>query len=147
MSGPIETEIILRITKCFSDKYTVLTSSGKQETDLPRKTKQRLYRPDIILRDKKSDSIKYIIEIETDPVRKSIVGACILADYCMGIDQPEEKPKLLFIIGNKFTESGRKGLRQLLHFQRRGEVAEKYVRNIQLPICVDTEEEIVSRIE
>lgn len=147
MAGPIETRTITTIENRFSEKYTVLTSSKKQETDLPIKGQKILYRPDVILRDKKSDRIEYIIEIETDPVRKSIVGACILADYCVGIDQLGQKPRLFFIIGNKFSDSGRKGLKQLPHFQRRGIVAEKYIKNIQLPIIIDTEEKIVSEIQ
>jgi len=146
MAGAIEAEIITRIETLFSEKYTVSTSSGKQETGSPRNAEKVLYRPDVILRDKKSDRVKYIIEIETDPVRKALVGACILADHCMGIEQPGEKPKLLFIIGNRFTDSGIKGIRQLSHFQIRGKVAEKYMKNIQLPIIIDTQEKIVTKI-
>jgi len=42
-----------------------------------------IYRPDIILREKRNGEITHIIEVETSKAGKSVVGAAILADYCI----------------------------------------------------------------
>ena len=146
MAGKIESKIIKKIEQKFKSKYKIISSyrQGK-ENGLPVKTKEKIYFPDLILKDKKSGIIKHIIEVETDPVRKSIVGASILADYCIGLDQPRKKIRLSFIIGNKETKSGRSGLKQLPDFQKRKSIIEKYLKNIY-KVNIDIEEKITKTI-
>ena len=91
---------------------------------LPSK-KNHLYQPDVVLRDQQGGNIKYIIEIENDPVRKALIGASVLADYCVTIMNQMKKPRLIFII---YADSG---IRQIPNFQKRLDVAKKYCKNLQ----------------
>ena len=140
MAGRLEARIIKRIEEKFIDKFDIKTTRVRNETGLPEKCYKvdlddPFYFSDIIFRDKKTEKITHIIEIETDPVRKSLVGAAITADYCIGIDQPKDKVNLFFVIGKK-------GSRQIKDFKRRVPIIEKYIRYINKPVLIDTEEEI-----
>ncbi|MFQ6040706.1 MAG: hypothetical protein ACE5PV_07610 [Candidatus Poribacteria bacterium] len=68
--------------------------------------------------------IIYIIEVEagkkTEPGRKSVVGATILADYCIGLFNQDTKPCLFFIV-NKAIE----------HIKKRLEIAKRYCSNLK----------------
>ncbi len=140
MAGRLEARIINRIEEKFNDRFDIKTTRKGNDTGLPEKhikvgREKPFYFPDIIFRDKKSKKITYIIEIETDPVRKSLVGAAITADYCIGIDQPKDKIDLYFVIGKK-------GRKQLENFQNRIPIIEKYIKYINKPVLIDTEEKI-----
>ncbi len=84
-----------------------------------------LYQPDVVLRDVPSDNIKYIIEVENDPVRKALIGASILADYCAKIMNQSIKPRLIFII---YADSG---IKQIPNFVKRLDIAKQYCENLQ----------------
>ena len=101
--------------------------------------KKAFYFPDVLLIDKKSKEIKYIIEVETDPVRKALVGSAITADYCLSIDKQKRKPKMFFIIGEK-------GLNQLHNFKFRENIINKYTKNIKNSI-IGKKEDIFKKIK
>ena len=88
-------EAVLEISESFKDSYKVST----RRNNLPRPLRdEAVYRPDIIVRDNETKEIMYIIEVETsDKSGKSIVGATILADYCVGVESPKTKPTLIFV--------------------------------------------------
>lgn len=82
-----------------------------------------IYEPDIVLKDKNGTRIRFIIEIEKDPMRKSIVGAAILADY--SINQIQTNPaELIFIIYDP------KGISQIHNFKQRITIVKPYCNNI-----------------
>lgn len=143
MSGSIERKIITDICNKMRSRYPIQTSDKSvnnrfklSRTKLPQKHDVGMeYQPDMILRNKKTGKIEIIIEVETDPVRKSLVGAAVTADYCISIDQPGYKPKMLFIIGEK-------GLSQLENFKARTPLINKYVKYIKKPVRIGTEKEI-----
>ena len=140
MAGKIEGPKIKKIIEMFEGKYKIESSlscakSGCIKSALPKNSKNPddngIYEPDVILR--KNNDIEAIIEIETDPVRKTLVGACIMADYCIETDQPGEKAKLFFIIGDPRSKSGKEGLKQFPDFEKREVIAKQYVKNV----CID----------
>ena len=141
MAGPEEVRIIRRFEQEFSDKFDIETSAGKNSTWLPRTINKRLYLPDMIFRDKRTGKIVYIIEVETDPVRKALVGACIMADYCIGIDQADgnPKPKLIFVIGKK-------GEGALQNFRDRIPIMKSHISYLDKEIIIDTEERLLQLI-
>lgn len=72
------------------------------------------YRPDVIICDKKSRSIKAIIEIEQCS-RKHVVGGVITADYCMR--KEGEKPIMCVLsLNDQNTEGYRNRLKMLKHY-------------------------------
>jgi len=99
-------------------------------------SKDDYYKPDITLRDSTTKAITHIIEIEKDPTRKAVVGAAILADYCMRLLKQDSKPCLIFAI------YGTNGKAQISHFQKRAEVARDYRKLIEImdPVLFSTED-------
>lgn len=77
------------------------------------------YQPDVILRDARGE-IRYIIEVESDPVRKALIGASILADYSIGALGQRTKPRLIFVV---YTEQG---VRQISNFREKLRIAALY---------------------
>jgi hypothetical protein len=61
------------------------------------------YQPDVVLKSlTEPNDVRYIIEVECDPVRKAIVGACLLAD-CSVEEMQDAAAGLIFII---YSEKG-----------------------------------------
>jgi len=99
------------------------------------------YCPDIILEDRQSEKIKYIVEIETGSKGKDTScssmkvypGAIVLADYCVGkLLCPGTKFRILFIICYKEENKGENGEREYTkHARIRAKIAESYGKNIE----------------
>jgi len=120
------TEIQRWTKEQYSHKYKVAAEIDKQNR-LPDQ-KRHWYQPDVVLRDSQGE-IKYIIEVENDPVRKVLVGASILADCSVAELGQQTKPVLIFVV---YSE---KGIRQIRNFVTRLEIAKKYcahLKNIEI---------------
>jgi len=90
---------------------------------LPNK-EHRLYQPDVILR-RADGMIAHIIEVEGKPTRKSITGACILADYVLGECQGGVLAHLWFVVYDD-------GATRFIHnYQERARIATEYTRHLQ----------------
>jgi len=71
--------------------------------NLPGQTRESaLYQPDIVVFD--SNEVRYIIEVQTSNVRKSIAGATILAEVCVAILKQRVKPSLFFVVKDNSVE-------------------------------------------
>jgi len=70
-----------------------------------------LYQPDICVFDKYSEELKCIIEVQTANVRKSIMGAAILAEISLKDLNLSRKIKLIFILKDN---SNQEELRKLV---------------------------------
>lgn len=103
------------IKKKYGGQFKVL-AEGKGSTNyLPDKARH-WYQPDVILKSlKHPNDIRYIIEVENDPVRKAIVGACLLAD-CSLEEMQAARAGLIFVV---YSESGK---RQISNFKDKVEV-------------------------
>ena len=92
-----------------------------------------VYQPDVILRSD-ANEVLYIIEVENDPVRKALVGACILADYSIKALRQQAKPILIFIV---YSEEG---IRQMGNFRDKLEIAKEYCKDLS-DVRIYTEKE------
>ena len=103
------------IKKKYSGRFNVL-AEGKGSTNYLPDKDRHWYQPDIVLKSiTEPKDVRYIIEVECDPVRKAIVGACLLADC--SIEEMQETPAgLIFII---YSESGKK---QISNFRAKVEL-------------------------
>jgi hypothetical protein len=106
----------------YKVKYDVLAEIHKQNK-LPDK-KRHWYQPDVILKNTKGE-IKYIIEVENDPVRKAIVGASILADASIKEINQKTRPTLIFII---YLPNG---IRQIHNFEDKLKIVLPYCNNLK----------------
>ena len=107
----------------YSDRFCVKAESVDGQNPLPDK-KSHIYQPDVLLRKRNSKNITYIIEVENDPVRKALVGASVLADYCIKKMQ-KVKPVLIFVIYS------REGIKQIPNFKEKIKIAKKYCKNLK----------------
>jgi hypothetical protein len=89
-------DIQKEVKEKYNQKYDVYIEVIGQNC-LPDR-QSHVYQPDIILKKKDSNEIAFIIEVENDPMRKALVGASILADYCVGQLKQTEKPILVFVV-------------------------------------------------
>jgi hypothetical protein len=105
------------IKQKYGHKYHVTAEVDKQNY-LPD-VKRHWYQPDVILRDG-SNEIRYIIEIENDPVRKALVGASILADCSVRELKQETRPCLIFVV---YTEQG---IKHIPNFIEKLAIAKQY---------------------
>lgn len=117
------------IKKTYSQKYTIEAEIDKQN-QLPDSS-QRWYQPDVVIKNK-NGGIEYIIEVESDPIRKAIVGASILADA--SLKALNENGKLYFVIYDP------KGIKQIHKFQAKAEIAKRYCYHINEITVVSFEE-------
>lgn len=106
----------------YAQTYRV-ESEVDQQNHLPDR-QRHWYQPDIVLRNGEGE-IKYIIEVENDPVRKALVGACILADYSIAALGQRCKPALLFVV---YTEQG---IRQIPNFIDKLQIAKQYCPHLE----------------
>lgn len=107
------------IKKKYGREYNIEVEIDKQNK-LPN-TKRHWYQPDVIVKNKKGE-IEYIIEVESNPIRKAIVGASILADASLKVLR--EKGNLYFVIYNP------KGIKQIHNFQSKAKIAKKYCHKL-----------------
>ncbi len=110
------------ISSRYASIYNVEAEINAQNR-LPDKIRH-WYQPDVILRDRGGD-IKYIIEVECDPVRKAIVGASVLADACLQEIGQKDKAKLLFVI------YGEDGIKQIANFREKIRIAKPYCKHLE----------------
>ena len=108
-------EIQERILERFEGKFHV-SIENRGRISLPDKDRH-WYQPDVIL---SSHEIEYIIEVECDPMRKVIVGACVLADASIKELHQQVKPKLIFVV---YTEQG---IKQIGNFKDKIDIAKPY---------------------
>src|ERR1700738_3882788 len=91
------------IEKKYSAQFKVLPETGRTNY-LPDKARH-WYQPDVILRSLNDpNDIRYIIEVENDPTRKTIVGACLIAD-CSVKAMQDATAGLIFIV---YSKSGKR---------------------------------------
>ncbi len=88
-----------------------MTYSLKNPLNLPEQRREKaLYQPDIVVFDTNME-VKYIIEVQTRNVRKSIAGATILAEICLGIMKQDSRPRLFFVVKDDSEERELKKIR------------------------------------
>jgi len=107
----------------YSGRFKVL-AEGKGSTNyLPDKARH-WYQPDVILKSLNApNDIRYIIEVECDPTRKAVVGACLLAD-CSIEEMRAAKAGLIFIIYSK------NGKRQINNFKDKVKIIRRRLPNL-----------------
>ena len=88
-------EIVEKLRTKYSLKYPF---------NLPeQKLEKALYQPDIVVFDT-NNAVRYIIEVQTRNVRKSIAGATILAEICLGMMKQDSRPTLFFVVKDDSEE-------------------------------------------
>jgi len=86
-------ETVNQIVEKLGTKYSRI----EHPFNLPGQTRESaLYQPDIVVFD--SSEVRYIIEVQTSNVRKSIAGATILAEVCVAMMEQRLKPSLFFVV-------------------------------------------------
>jgi len=88
-------EIVKKLRMTYSLKYPFNLPEQKRE--------KALYQPDIVVFDTNME-VKYIVEVQTRNVRKSIAGATILAEICLGIMKQDSRPTLFFVVKDDSEE-------------------------------------------
>ena len=115
------------IKEHYGSKYKVEVEIDKRNY-LPDR-ERHWYQPDVILRDGQGE-IKYIIEVESDPVRKVLVGASILANHSIAELGQQTRPQLIFVV---YSEQG---IRQIPNFIEKLKIAKKYCTHLEnIEIC------------
>lgn len=140
-------DVVKRIEAEFTRVFMVST----RNSNLPKfngvaHRDKSIYRPDIILREKRNGEITHIIEVETSKAGKSVVGAAILADYCIGDhmsrgeDNQSSVPHMVFVF---LGEKPRIELapKRLTRIQGKG-----YLRHLKQPILICRERETIEKI-
>lgn len=110
----------------YGNKYNVEAEIDGQNY-LPDRVRH-WYQPDVVLRNSKGE-IKYIIEVENDPMRKALVGASVLADCSVAELKQQNKPRLIFVVYTKI------GIKQIPNFIEKLKIAKKYcphLKNIEI---------------
>ncbi|MBI3373548.1 MAG: hypothetical protein HY017_17620 [Betaproteobacteria bacterium] len=86
--------------------------------------KRHWYQPDVVIRTKQGQ-IKYIVEVENDPMRKAIVGASVLADASIAELRQRIKPTLFFVVYHS------DGIRQIPNFLNKVDLVRPYCQNLK----------------
>jgi hypothetical protein len=115
-------EIQRWIKKKYSKHFDIYAEAIDGKNYLPDMEKHA-YEPDVLIKARDSNKINYIIEVESDPMRKSIVGASILADYSISMLK-RMKPTLIFVVYLK------EGIKQIPNFKEKRKIAKKYCKNL-----------------
>jgi hypothetical protein len=103
------------IKKKYSGQFKVL-AEGKGSTNYLPDKDRHWYQPDVVLKSLNDpNEIRYIIEVENDPMRKGIVGACMLAD-CSVEAMQLARAGLIFIV---YSKSGKQ---QIKNFKDKVEI-------------------------
>lgn len=110
------------IKQRYQPRYQVRAEIDEQNW-LPER-KHHWYQPDVILLDSRGN-IRFIIEVENDPLRKALIGASILADYSTGLLKQRVKPRLIFVI---YPDQG---IKQIPSFKTRIRIAKGYCAHIK----------------
>ena len=140
-------DVVKRIEAEFARAFRVSTRNN----NLPKfngvaHRGKSIYRPDIIFRGKSNGEITHIIEVETSKAGKSVVGAAVLANYCIGDhisrrkDNQSSAPHMIFVfLGEKpRIELAQKRLSRIQE--------EGYLRHLKQPILICREREAIEKI-
>lgn len=101
-------EVVNKIVQILAMKYDV-----RAPFNLPEQTRDgALYQPDIVAFDRESKELRYIIEVQTSNVRKSIAGATILAEISVAQLHQRISPSLLFVVKDDSEEHELEKLRR-----------------------------------
>jgi hypothetical protein len=116
----------------YKTQFNVLVEIAGQNC-LPDK-RRHWYQPDVILKSLGDpNDIRYIIEVENDPTRKAIVGACLLAD-CSLAEMQTATAGLIFVV---YSENGK---HQINNFREKVKVIKDRCPRLS-SICVVTDED------
>jgi len=124
-------EHLEEIPQFIRDKYGAQFKVLAGKTNyLPDRTRH-WYQPDVILKSLSDPhDIRYIIEIECDPVRKALAGACILADCSIEVMQTA-KAGLIFIVYSP------EGKRRFKDFVKRVEILKPRCPHLSIQVVRD----------
>jgi len=111
------------IKSALSEKGYIVEAEIDGTNYLPDK-ERHWYQPDVVVRDGKRE-IRYIVEVENDPTRKTLVGASILADYSIGETGQRRKPCLIFVVYSK------EGIKQIHNFEEKLVIARTYCGHLE----------------
>lgn len=114
------------IKKRYGRKYAVAAEIDAQN-QLPDSSRH-WYQPDLLMRNTDGE-IEFIVEVEGDPVRKSIVGASMLAEATIHALDQHVRPTLFFVIYKPI------GIKQIHSFLAKIEIIKPYchaLRDIQV---------------
>lgn len=133
MAGRIEKEFVEKLTKSFNRIHGGEVITKKAE--LPEEFKETTfsYEPDVVIR--VNGKITHIVEVETDPIRKALVGGACTCAYFVKKYLLGEKPKLYFAIGEK-------GSKYIDKFQARNKILDEFFRAIFSDIRIGRQQEI-----
>jgi hypothetical protein len=106
----------------YGNKYDVEAEIDGQNY-LPDRVRH-WYQPDVVLRNSRGE-IKYVIEVENDPMRKALVGASVLADCSVAELKQRNRPRLIFIVYNQI------GIKQIPNFKRKLKITKKYYSHLK----------------
>lgn len=98
------------------------------------------YEPDIVI--KVNGKITHIIEVETDPVRKALVGGACTAAYFIDKHFKDLKPRLYFAVGRKDIK-----YQQLEKQQARLHVINRWCKDIFRDIKIEKYEKVMERLK
>lgn len=138
MAGTIEKEFIEELIGTFNGINGVKVISKKSE--LPKEFKENgfFYEPDVVIL--VNEKITHIIEVETNPVRKALVGGACTCAYFVKKNLSNVKPKLYFAIGDK-------GLNQLHSFQARKKILEEFFKIYFSDMHIDSQQQILELLK
>lgn len=118
----------------YQGTYDVSAEATDGRNHLPNRPAS-CYEPDVIIRDQHGE-IRFVVEVEASGtiVRKSVVGAAILADYSIGVLPQNTKPTLYFVV---CSDQAKKCIGRI---RDRIRIARQYCANLaDIVVCTDTE--------
>ena len=138
MPGHIEKEFIDELIRTLNGINGVRIISKK--SDLPDVFKEDTfsYEPDVVIL--VDGKITHIIEVETDPVRKALVGGACTCAYFVKKTLSNYKPKLYYAIGDK-------GSKYLYNFQARKKILEEFFKMYFSDIQIDSLQQILELLK
>jgi hypothetical protein len=143
MPGPLEKKFIDELRRLVKGHSKIKLIWEKKY--LPEEFSEKFgegisYEPDVVIKVK--GKITHIVEVETDPVRKALVGGACTAAYFVDKHFKGLKPKLYFAVGEKGKE-----YRQLKKQQARLLVINNWCENIFSDIKIDKYEKIMEQLK
>jgi hypothetical protein len=125
-------DIQIWVKEQYGFQFGVQAETVDGQNCLPDKDRH-WYQPDVILRslDYPND-IRYIIEVENDPMRRSVVGACVLADCSIEIMQTTPAT-LIFVV---YSEIGK---HQIGNFKNKVETIKHRCPHLSIRVATDDE--------
>lgn len=137
MSGKLESIFIERIKNKFNKGSINVIILKSELPDGFKEEKNFCYEPDIVIEN--NGKITHVIEVESDPVRKSIVGAAFTCAYFLKKNFEGCKPYLYFAIGKD-------GEKQLPSFNHRKKIIEEFIGNSFSTVKIEKQDDIYSQL-